>query len=134
MAKFTDIKYEALGIFIRNAITDPKILETLKNGSQADKRQLLSEFMVPLDKKWDDLIIHAHFDEENVVNIAFPFTGDVEKTVDEISPPSGPGKAYLFPDHYTMKPNDGATDADKNANRLRAYHSRLGDYVMSRCK
>lgn len=134
MAKFKDIQFEALGSFIRDAIKDPALIEVFKNGSQEEIKDLLRAFMTPLDKTWDEITIVAHFDEDNVVNIAFPFTGDVEKTVEAIAPAAGPGEDYIFPDHYTFDPNGGLTDAEKRASRLRAYASRLGDYVMTRCK
>jgi hypothetical protein len=134
MAKFENVQFEALGAFIQKTIKDPAAMEIFRNGSQDEKKNLLKGFMNPRGKSWDEITIIAHFDEENVVNIAFPFTGDVEETVREIAPDEGPGSDYPFPDHYKFNPNAGATLEQKKANRLRGYRSRLGDYVMSRCK
>ncbi|MER9732325.1 hypothetical protein [Mesorhizobium sp. M0217] len=134
MAKFENVQFEALGAFIRKAIKDPAIMETFRKGTQDEKRALLKGFMNPRGKTWDQITINAHFDEDNVVNIAFPFTGNVEETVQAIAPDNGPGEDYPFPAHYKFDPNAGATAEEKKANRLRSYHSRLGDYVMSRCR
>ncbi|MER8484289.1 hypothetical protein [Mesorhizobium sp. M1322] len=134
MAKFENVQFEALGAFIQKTIRDPAAMEIFKNGTQDEKKNLLKGFMNPRGKSWDEITIIAHFDEENVVNIAFPFTEDVEETVREIAPDAGPGLDYPFPDHYKFDPNAGATPEEKKANRLRGYRSRLGDYVMSRCK
>lgn len=135
MAKFRDVEFEALGLFIREVIKDPARIDELRNASQDEIKQLLADFMTPHGgKSWDDLTINLHFDSENVVNIALPFTGDVEETVNEIAPETGAGVDYPFPPHYKFDPNVGATEAEKKANRLRSYQSRLGDYVMARCK
>jgi hypothetical protein len=134
MAKFENVQFEALGQFIQNAIKDPEIMAVFKTGTQEQIKDLLRGFMNPRGKTWEEITVIPHFDEETVVNIAFPFTGDVEETVREIAPAEGPGTDYPFPDHYKFDPNSGATQEEKKANRLRGYRSRLGDYVMSRCK
>ncbi|MDQ6434250.1 hypothetical protein RB623_09330 [Mesorhizobium sp. LHD-90] len=134
MAKFENIQFEALGEFIQRAIKDPEMVKIFKTGSQSEIKGLLSGFMTPKGKSWDEITIVPHFDEDNVVNIAFPFTGDVEETVRTIAPETGDGEDYPFPAHYTFNPNSGANPEEKKANRLRGYRSRLGDYVMSRCK
>ncbi|PSJ63284.1 hypothetical protein [Kumtagia ephedrae] len=134
MAKFENVQFEALGEFIQRMIKDPAAIETFKTGSQDEIKNLLRGFMSPRGKTWDEITIVPHFDEENVVNISFPFTGDVEETVREIAPEVGEGVDYPFPDHYKFDPNTGATPEEKKANRLRGYRSRIGDYVMSRCK
>ncbi|BCG89994.1 MULTISPECIES: hypothetical protein [unclassified Mesorhizobium] len=134
MAKFENVQFEALGAFIREAIKDPATMEIFRHGTQNEKKDLLRGFMNPRGKTWDEIEIIAHFDEENVVNIAFPFTGDVEETVRTIAPEVGPGEDYPFPAHYKFDPNAGSTVEEKKANRLRGYRCRLGDYVMSRCR
>jgi len=133
MAKFKDVQFEALGEFIRDLIKDPSKQAIFRNNDQAQMKAILRGFMTPKDKTWEELTIVPWFDEDLVVNIAFPFTGDVEETVATIAPAQGPGEDYTFPDHYKTDPNDG-TGEEKKKNRLSAYHKRLGDYVMSRCK
>lgn len=133
MAKFKDVQFEALGEFIRDLIKDPSKQAIFKNGTQQQMKDLLRGFMTPKDKTWEEITIVPHFDENLIVNIAFPFTGDVEETIVTIAPADGPGEDYTFPDHYKIDPNVGTPD-QKKQNRLRAYYSRLGDYVMSRCK
>ena len=134
MAKFTNIKFEALGNFIREMIKDPAKMEVFKTGSQEQMKDVLKGFMEPVGKSWDQITIAPHFDDELTVNIAFPFTGDVEQTVQLIAPENAPGEDYFLPTHYSRNPNEGTTDDEKKINRLRAYSGRIGDYVMSRCK
>ena len=134
MAKFSEIQFEALGEFIQRLLKDRDLRHTFKHGTQDEIKNLLRDFMTPRNKTWEEITIVPHFDEENVVNIAFPFLGDVEETVHEIAPEEGPGTDYPFPDHYRFNPNVGYTDEEKKASRLRSYRSRLGDYVMSRCR
>jgi hypothetical protein len=133
MAKFKDVQFEALGEFIRDLIKDDAKKAIFKIGNQQQMKELLRGFMTPRDKNWEDITIVPHFDEDVVVHIAFPFTGDVEQTIVTIAPENGPGEDYTFPDHYKVDPNVG-TPEQKKHNRLRSYYSRLGDYVMSRCK
>jgi hypothetical protein len=133
MVKFKDVQFEALGEFIRDLIKDPAKQAVFRRGDQEAMKALLSGFMTPRDKTWEEITIHATFDEDRVAHIAFPFTGDVEQTVSTIAPENGPGEEYTFPDHYSWDLEGGTPEAVKKK-RLRAYHSRLGDYVMSRCK
>ena len=113
MAKFSEIQFEALGEFIQRLLKDPDLRHTFKHGTQEEIKNLLRDFMTPRNKTWEEITIVAHFDEENVVNIAFPFPGDVEETVLEIAPETGPGSDYPFPDHYRYDPNVGATQEQK---------------------
>ncbi|MEP6564561.1 MAG: hypothetical protein ABJB10_05440 [Mesorhizobium sp.] len=133
MVKFKDVQFEALGEFIRDLIKDPSKQAIFRNGDQEAMKHLLRGFLTPKDKTWEEITIVAHFDKDLVANISFPFTGDVEETIATIAPSTGPGDDYKFPDHYNLDPNAGPPD-QKKQNRLRAYYSRLGDYVMSRCK
>ncbi|ARP67756.1 hypothetical protein A9K65_014290 [Mesorhizobium sp. WSM1497] len=133
MVKFKDVQFEALGEFIQDLIKDPGKQAVFRNKDQTQMKELLRGFMTPRDKTWEEITIVAHFDQDLIVNIAFPFTGDVEQTIATIAPADGPGEDYTFPDHYNLDPNAGPPDQIKK-NRLSAYHKRLGDYVMSRCK
>jgi hypothetical protein len=135
MVKFTNVEFETLGAFIRELIKDPDKQAIFRSNDQQKIKALLSGFMTPKGKTWDEITIVPHFDEDLVAHIAFPFTGDVEETVDTIAPSDArPGEDYTFPAHYTLHPNAGANPDIKKKHRLRAYYSRLGDYVMSRCK
>lgn len=133
MVKFKDVQFEALGEFIRELIKDPAKQAVFRSGDQEGMKALLSGFMTPRGKTWDEITIKPYFDEDLVAHIAFPFTGDVEQTVTTIAPADGPGEEYTFPDHYSWDIKVGTPEEVKQK-RLRAYHSRLGDYVMSRCK
>ncbi|WP_164780413.1 hypothetical protein [Mesorhizobium sp. M7A.F.Ca.US.011.01.1.1] len=133
MVKFKDVQFEALGEFIRDLIKDPAKQAIFRSEDQQAMKDLLRGFMAPRDKTWEEITIQPYFDEDLIVNIAFPFTGDVEQTIATIAPADGPGEDYTFPDHYNLDPNAGPPDQIKK-NRLSAYHKRLGDYVMSRCK
>jgi hypothetical protein len=136
MAKFSEIQFEALGEFIIKILKDPDLRSIFENGTQEEIKNRLSDFMTPRGKTWGEITIVPHFDEENVVHISFPFRGDVEETLGVIAPEDGnqPGEDYPFPDHYHFDPNTGGSNAEKKASRLRAYRSRIGDYVMSRCR
>ena len=133
MVKFKEVQFEALGEFIRDLIKDPVKQAVFRNNDQEGMKAVLQGFMTPRDKTWEEIKIHAHFDEEREVHISFPFTGDVEQTIAAIAPENGPGEDYTFPEHYDEDPNAGPAEHVKE-NRKRAYHKRLGDYVMARCK
>lgn len=133
MVKFKDVQYEALGEFIRDLIKDPAKQVVFRNRDQKAMKDLLRAFMTPRDKTWEEITIKPHFDRELVAHISFPFTGDVEQTVSTIAPDDGPGEEYTFPAHYTWDLTVGDQEEVKKL-RLRAYYSRIGDYVMSRCK
>lgn len=133
MARFKDINYLEFGKYIRELIADKKKIKKIQSGA-IDIKEELKGFMTPRDVSWDDITIIPHFDKANEVNISFPFTGDVEASVKALAPATGAGEEYTFPDHYKTDPNAGATPKQRKENRLRAYQSRIGDYVMARCK
>lgn len=135
MARFKDINYEELGKYMRALIKDPARMAQIKAG-EVDIKQELAQFMTPRDREWSEITIYPHFDEETVVNISFPFTGDVEASIAAIAPEGPPpGDIYEWPKHYSEDPNTpgmaGETVKDK---RKRLYHCRIGDYVMARCR
>ena len=135
MVKFKDVQFETLGKFIRELISDQGKINAFTNATQQEKKEILKAFMTPRDIPWERVEVIPHFDGPTTVHISFPYTGDVEQTVRAIAPPVdvAVSEDYNFPEHYTSDPNAGA-GAEQRANRLRAYHSRIGDYVMARCK
>lgn len=134
MARFKDINYPELGQYIRELIKDPQKMEDIKSG-RIDLKEELKSFMTPRDVSWDVIKFVPHFDEANVVNLSFPFTGDVEASIAAFCPPEGQeGEEYTFPKHYTEDPNAGKDEKARKETRKRLYLSRIGDYVMARCK
>lgn len=131
MARFTDISYHQLGVYMRALIKDPERMAKIKSG-EIDIREELAEFMTPRDGvQWEELTIVPHFDEDRTVHISFPFTGDVEGSVAAIAA----GEIYEWPDHYKEDPNvQQVPGEDLVKKRDRLYHCRIGDYVMARCR
>lgn len=138
MARFTGIQYLELGKYICDLIADPQKIANLQRGDADALKNLKDElkaFMTPINYGWNDIKIVPHFDTATEVHIAFPFTGDVEGSIAAFCPPDGQeGDEYAFPPHYGMNPNAGLTPAERNENRKTIYLSRLGDYVMTRCR
>lgn len=137
MARFTDIAYLQLGEYMRDLIKDPERIARIKSG-ELDIKQDLREFMTPRGVSWDDIDIVAHFDEARTVHIAFPFTGDVEESIAAFEA----GETYKWPEHYSQNPDEAVTnlptpEENRQATierRKKLYFSRIGDYVMSRCR
>lgn len=106
-----------------------------------DPVAVLKNYMEPAyGLQWSDLTIHIHEDKQKVVNIALPFRGDVEYSESQLDPATSGNVPYSYPGYCTLgnasylPPDGGATDAETKAVRLKAYRTRLGDYIMTRCK
>jgi hypothetical protein len=137
MARLIIGDYQKWGEKLRQIVGD----DTEKANFLKDPKAVLMNFMTPpTGTSWNDLKIHIHEDTATDINIALPHRGDVEASEKQIDPATTGSVAYTYPDYCTpgkpaFLPPDGGTTADETrAIRLKAYRTRLGDYIMTRCK
>lgn len=138
MAKLNISNAEGFGKFVVEMLEDP----ALRRAFEADPKRYLREFSEPRGRSWDEVTVKIHFDTASTINVLMPYIGDVKETLNEIAPeaPTVLGTDYGYPDYCTpgrpnyVDPTAGASAEERKQNRKRAYHHRIADYIMTRCK
>ena len=137
MAKLNVSNAEGFGKFIVKMLEDP----ALRRAFEADPKSYLREFSEPRNRSWDEVTVKIHFDTASTINVLMPYIGDVQETLNEIAPQGAVvGSDYGYPDYCTpgrpayVDPSAGADTDERKRMRLKAYHHRIADYIMTRCK